>query len=166
MSTRRSTVVASPVGALRIVADDEGIREIWFGSDPPDDAVPQDPLLRRARSQLEEYFAGRRTTFDLPLAPAGSPFQRRVWQALLEIPYGQTESYGELAARLGLVNGARAVGAANRQNPLPIVVPCHRVIGANGRLVGYGGGLERKQVLLGIEARAQVELNFGVPEAH
>jgi len=166
MTTRRSTVMASPVGALRIVADDEGIREIWFVADQVEPGVPADPLLRRARSQLEEYFAGRRTTFDLPLAPAGSSFQRRVWRALLEIPYGQTESYGELAARLGLVNGARAVGAANGQNPLPIVVPCHRVIGANGRLVGYGGGLERKQVLLGIEARAQVELNFGVPEAH
>jgi methylated-DNA-[protein]-cysteine S-methyltransferase len=162
MRTGRSTVLASPVGLLRITADDTGIREIWFGADPGADAgLADDPLLHRATSQLEEYFAGRRTSFDLPLAPVGSPFQRRVWEALRDIPYGQTESYGRLAARLGLGGGARAVGAAIGQNPLPIVVPCHRVIGADGRLVGYGGGLERKRVLLGIEARAQVALDFG-----
>jgi methylated-DNA-[protein]-cysteine S-methyltransferase len=154
-------VLDTPVGPLRIVISDHGLSEIRFGADSRHQAAPGHPVLRSAVAQLDEYFAGRRTTFDLPLAPAGSPFQRRVWEALREIPYGRTESYGALAARLGLVNGARAVGAANGQNPLPIVVPCHRVVGANGRLVGYGGGLERKRTLLEIEARAVVRRNFG-----
>jgi methylated-DNA-[protein]-cysteine S-methyltransferase len=154
-------VLDTPVGPLRIVISDHGLSEIRFGAYSRHQVAPGHPVLRSAVTQLEEYFAGRRTTFDLPLAPVGSPFQRRVWEALREIPYGRTESYGALAARLGLVNGARAVGAANGQNPLPIVVPCHRVVGANGRLVGYGGGLERKRTLLEIEAKAVVRRNFG-----
>jgi methylated-DNA-[protein]-cysteine S-methyltransferase len=153
-------VLDTPVGPLRVVTTD-GLSEIRFGTDSGHQAALDHPALRSAVMQLEEYFAGRRTTFDLPLAPVGSPFQRRVWEALREIPYGRTESYGALAARLGLVNGARAVGTANGQNPLPIVVPCHRVVGANGRLVGYGGGLERKRTLLEIEAKAVVQRNFG-----
>jgi methylated-DNA-[protein]-cysteine S-methyltransferase len=109
-------------------------------------------VLVRTRQQLEEYFAGTRTEFDLPLAPTGTGFQLRVWQALTEIPYGRTESYGHVAARLGLVPGAsRAVGLANGANPISIVVPCHRVIGANGSLTGYGGGLDRKRFLLDLE---------------
>ena len=102
-------------------------------------------------SQLTEYFAGTRTRFELPLAPEGTPFQQRVWKALLDIPYGETISYGELAARLGSRSASRAVGLANGSNPLPIVIPCHRVIGANGKLTGYGGGLPIKERLLALE---------------
>ena len=108
-----------------------------------------------ARAQLEDYFAGRRRTFDLPLAPVGTPFQRRVWEALREIPYGETVSYGVLAARLGQPGAGRAVGLANGQNPISIVIPCHRVIGAGGALTGYGGGLERKRWLLALEGGSE-----------
>jgi len=100
---------------------------------------------------LAEYFAGRRREFDLPLDPAGTDFQRRAWLALTEIPYGETRTYGEQARRLGLVHGARAVGSANARNPLPIVIPCHRLIGATGKLTGYAGGLDRKEQLLRLE---------------
>jgi methylated-DNA-[protein]-cysteine S-methyltransferase len=106
------------------------------------------------RRQLLEYFAGRRTEFDLRLSMAGTPFQESVWRALQEIPYGETISYGELARRIGRPADARAVGTANGRNPIAVVVPCHRVIGADGRLVGYGGGLERKRLLLDLEAGA------------
>ena len=102
--------------------------------------------------QLGEYFAGGRTHFDLPLAPSGSPFQLRVWNALREIPYGQTASYGEIARKVGVPSAPRAVGAANGLNPIGIIVPCHRVIGSDGSLTGYGGGLERKRLLLDLEA--------------
>jgi methylated-DNA-[protein]-cysteine S-methyltransferase len=102
-------------------------------------------------SQLEEYFEGKRRAFDLPLAPQGTPFQQRVWRALLDIPYGETISYGELASRIGNKAASRAVGLANGSNPLPIVIPCHRVIGSNGKLTGYGGGLPIKQQLLALE---------------
>ena len=105
-------------------------------------------------SQLEDYFAGRRREFDLPLAPAGTPFQQRVWRALLDIPYGETISYGELASRIGNKAASRAVGLANGSNPISIVIPCHRVIGANGKLTGYGGGLPIKQQLLALERGA------------
>jgi methylated-DNA-[protein]-cysteine S-methyltransferase len=148
----RETVIDSPVGRIRIVAEDAVIRQIWFVGDDVPLCATGEPLLAAAVRQLEEYFAGRRTSFDLPLAPQGSAFQQKVWAALRDIPYGATVSYGELASSLGLVNGARAVGAANGQNPIAIVVPCHRVIGANGRLVGYAGGLDRKRLLLEVEA--------------
>jgi methylated-DNA-[protein]-cysteine S-methyltransferase len=105
--------------------------------------------------QLAEYFAGRRTVFDVPLAISGSPFQRRVWRALQDIPYGETISYGELARRIGVPSASRAVGVANGHNPISVIVPCHRVIGADGSLTGYGGGLERKRVLLELEAGVQ-----------
>ena len=104
------------------------------------------------RAQLTEYFDGARTAFDLPLALAGSPFQRRVWRALQDIPYGETVGYGYVARRLGVPSAARAVGVANGQNPVCVIVPCHRVIGADGSLTGYGGGLERKRLLLELEA--------------
>ncbi len=117
----------------------------WVHSD---DAAP----FAEAKRQLAEYFAGARTEFDLPLAPEGTEFQRRVWEELTRIPYGQTISYGELARRIGQPGSARAVGLANGRNPISIVVPCHRVIGANGSLVGYGGGLPRKKALLAHEA--------------
>jgi methylated-DNA-[protein]-cysteine S-methyltransferase len=109
-------------------------------------------LLRRVTGQLNEYFAGRRQEFELPLAPAGTEFQQACWQALAEIPYGETRSYGEQAARIGRPDRARAVGAANGANPIAIILPCHRVIGANGSLVGFGGGLETKRRLLDLEA--------------
>jgi methylated-DNA-[protein]-cysteine S-methyltransferase len=117
--------------------------------------VPDDRAFPDAVQQLEAYFAGERTDFDLELSLAGSEFQRRVWQALLTIPYGETRSYGEIAEQIGASGAARAVGLANGRNPIAIIVPCHRVIGASGSLTGYGGGLERKQSLLELERRRQ-----------
>lgn len=153
------TTVPSPIGDLLLAGDDTALTGLYMGVHPggPDatagwrrDAAP----FATVTEQLEAYFDGQRTDFDLPLAPRGTDFQLRVWAALREIPYGQTWSYGALAARLGNPNASRAVGLANGRNPISIVVPCHRVIGADGRLVGYGGGLERKRVLLDLEARA------------
>jgi methylated-DNA-[protein]-cysteine S-methyltransferase len=117
--------------------------------------VPDDRAFPDAVQQLEAYFAGERTDFDLELSLAGSEFQRRVWQALPTIPYGETRSYGEIAEQIGASGAARAVGLANGRNPIAIIVPCHRVIGASGSLTGYGGGLERKQSLLELERRRQ-----------
>ena len=118
----------------------------------------RDDAFADVRSQLVEYFDGRRSEFDVPLGLEGNPFELRVWQALCEIPYGETESYGELAARIGHPGSARAVGAANGRNPISIVVPCHRVIGASGSLTGYAGGLDAKRRLLELEARGQLAL--------
>lgn len=115
-------------------------------------AVKETPLLREAKRQLREYFAGSRSRFDLPLAPAGTLFQRRVWEELQKIPYGETISYGTLAARIGNPKAGRAVGMANHRNPIAIIIPCHRVIGADGSLTGYGGGLPLKEKLLALEA--------------
>ena len=123
--------------------------------DPVGERVDQDPLLRRAVDQLAAYFSRDLKEFDLPLDPQGSAFQQRVWEQLRGIGYGETASYGEIARRLGMTNAAsRAVGLANSRNPIPIVIPCHRVIGADGTLTGYAGGLERKQLLLGLEQEA------------
>ena len=136
-----------------VVDVDEALgREIRFDA-APDPGWVRDPLPD-ATDQLRAYFAGSLARFELRLAPRGTPFQRGVWDALTEIPYGTTTSYGALAARIGRPGASRAVGAANGRNPLPVVIPCHRVIGADGTLTGYGGGLERKQALLGLE-RAQ-----------
>lgn len=149
--------IGSPIGPLLLAASDTGMHAIEFqdarhpvrrGDDWQEGSHP---LLQRAEKQLREYFAGRRRSFDLPLAPQGTPFQREVWQALASIPYGKTSSYGELAARVGKPSASRAVGAANGRNPLPIVLPCHRVIGADGSLTGFGGGLPAKQFLLRLE---------------
>ena len=147
------TNMDTPIGRLGLTATADGLAEIWFGgygAGSDRGAGERDPagILDLARYQLDEYFAGTRTTFDLPLAPAGTPFELGVWELLRRIPAGQTASYGELARTLGDVTMARAVGRANGQNPLPIVVPCHRVIGADGSLVGFGGGLDRKRWLL------------------
>jgi methylated-DNA-[protein]-cysteine S-methyltransferase len=153
------TYFPSPVGELLITANESAITGIYFSSR---DRVPKDragwqedtgqgsagAVLARAQQQLTEYFAGRRTMFDLPLDPSGTEFQRRVWDALRTIPYGATTSYGAIARRLGDPHATRAVGAANGQNPIPIVVPCHRVVGAKGELTGFGGGLDRKRWLL------------------
>ena len=142
----------SPIGGLRIHVSAGLVTAIGFGASSPRGSRTSDPLLDRAEHQLTEYFAGERTEFDLPLASDGTEFQKKVWSELLRIPYGETASYGEIARRLGYEPGiSRAVGAANGANPIPIVVPCHRVIGADGSLTGYAGGVERKQTLLELE---------------
>lgn len=157
-----SAVLASPVGALGVRVGDDGVYEIRFLRDAATDdaAVADDPVLRSVCEQLDAYFAGELTTFDLPLALAGSPFQRRVWEALLEVPYGHTCTYKELAETVGGSANPRAVGSANGSNPIPIVVPCHRVVGADGTLVGYGGGLDTKRALLELEARVRITREF------
>lgn len=156
----RRTTLDTPIGTLRIVASDTGIREILLPLATrtlPTRALDGagDPLLGAACAQLTEYFAGRRRVFDLALDPQGTDFQHRVWQVLRAIPYGTTVSYGEVAHALGRPGAARAVGAANGRNPIPIIVPCHRVIGADGTLVGYGGpspeGLAMKRHLIDLE---------------
>lgn len=146
------TYMDSPIGGLGIHVVDEAITEIDFDARPGGDDDQTSPVLDEAVRQLAEYFAGEREDFDLPLAARGTPFQHRVWDELVRIPHGKTASYGQIAARLGLRPAAsRAVGSANGSNPIPIVVPCHRVIGANGTLTGYAGGLERKRTLLALE---------------
>jgi methylated-DNA-[protein]-cysteine S-methyltransferase len=138
---------------LRLVAGNDGLRAILFGEDESEAAGRDDshPVLLEAASQLSAYFAGSLREFSLPLEMAGTDFQMRVWRKLCDIPYGETRSYRELAVALGNPKAVRAVGAANGANPLPIVIPCHRVIGANGSLVGYGGGLNLKKRLLELE---------------
>jgi len=148
----------TPIGLLRLVADEAGLREIWFSTGrhqraPHPAWIRAREPLAQARQQLEEYFAGVRQQFDLKLHPLGTPFQQEVWWELARIPYGATISYGELARRIQHPQAVRAVGAANGRNPLPIVLPCHRVIGANGSLTGFGGGLPTKQFLLSMESR-------------
>ena len=151
------TEMPSPIGRLRLVGDAAGLREVYLGADDSELPVPDgwardEVALRIAVEQFEAYFAGTRTVFTVPLAADGSAFQRRVWQALGTIPYGETISYAELALRIGQPRAVRAVGRANATNPLPIVVPCHRVIGSSGALTGYGGGLDRKRWLLAHES--------------
>jgi methylated-DNA-[protein]-cysteine S-methyltransferase len=153
MSILLQTTVRSPLGPLRLLATELGIRGVYYTAhkgapELPARELADHPVLLRARRQLEEYFAGARHDFDLPLDVLGTPFQRRVWRALTELPYGQTATYGELAARLQAPRAARAVGRANALNPISIIVPCHRVIGSGGKLTGYAGGLACKQWLL------------------
>ncbi len=153
--------IATPIGELTLTASDTALTGVYFPSSrhgpPPvlshsqSEAGPAGAILARARQQLAEYFARARMTFDLPLAAEGTEFEQRVWDALRTIPYGATTSYGEIARRLGDARNARAVGTANGKNPIPIIVPCHRVIGANGDLTGFGGGIERKRWLLSHE---------------
>ena len=148
----------SPVGPLILVADAAGLRRIDFvnGRNPgmPDPAWRNDAAaLSETARQLKAYFSGELTQFDLPLSPAGTSFQKSVWKELCNIPYGETTSYGELARRMGNPKACRAVGLANGSNPIPIIIPCHRVIGANGKLTGYGGGLPIKEKLLALERR-------------
>ena len=142
----------SPIGGLRIHVSAGLVTAIDFGASAPRGSRTPDVLLDRTEQQLVEYFAGDRTAFDLPLASDGTEFQKKVWSELLRIPYGETASYGDIARRLGYEPGiSRAVGAANGANPIPIVVPCHRVIGADGSLTGYAGGIDRKRTLLELE---------------
>lgn len=156
--TDMSTIMPSPVGTLRLVATDAALVAVLW-ADEPAGRVPVDahdtgadnPILREARRQLQDYFAGQRRTFDLPLDFRGTAFQRRVWSALLTIPYGETRSYGEIARGIGSPDASRAVGAANGRNPISIIAPCHRVIGQNGSLTGFGGGIENKAFLLDLE---------------
>jgi methylated-DNA-[protein]-cysteine S-methyltransferase len=150
--------IESPIGPLLLVADEGGLTYIGLPKRGSAQAAPPDAQhapakLRSVRHQLEEYFAGTRHAFDLPLHPHGTPFQLEVWGALLAIPYGETTSYGVIAQRIGRRNAVRAVGAANGANPLSIIVPCHRVIGSNGDLTGYGGGLPAKRWLLAHERK-------------
>lgn len=149
-------VVPSPIGALTLTGDEAGLQGIFFADARAEalraSCVEDDRPLEAAVCQLEEYFAGRRTAFALSFSARGTAFQRRVWRALSDIPFGSTCSYAEIARRVGAPSAARAVGAANGKNPLPIVVPCHRVIGADGSLTGFGGGMERKRWLLDFEA--------------
>jgi methylated-DNA-[protein]-cysteine S-methyltransferase len=158
------TLLPTPVGELLLTTDGAALTAVFFerhrgGHDVRPEALRRpgvrdddQPVLAAARAQLAEYFARARRTFDLPLAPAGTVFQQRVWQALLDIPYGATTSYGEIARRLGQPPGAsRAVGLANGSNPISIIIPCHRVVGSDGSLTGYGGGLDRKRFLLDLE---------------
>lgn len=146
----------TPLGLLRVATNRHALLALEF--DTPEalgelSSTSRD-LVGRLRDQVDRYFAGERVVFDLPLAPAGTPFQHEVWQALRGIPYGETVSYAAIAARVGRPSAVRAVGAANGRNPIAIIVPCHRVIGTNGTLTGYAGGLERKRALLALEAPA------------
>lgn len=145
----------SPAGWLRLCADTEGLCGVHFIRDVPADAPAcHSELLLRTARELDEYFAGQRREFDLPLSLHGTAFQLRVWEALRQIPYGQTRSYKQLAAMIGQPSACRAVGGANHHNPVSIIVPCHRVIGADGSLGGYGGGLDKKRILLRLEGHS------------
>ncbi|MFN8051581.1 MAG: methylated-DNA--[protein]-cysteine S-methyltransferase [Acidimicrobiales bacterium] len=155
----------SPLGTLTLVASDAGLRAVLFPEERPgrvviveadaeSEAAPEGrlELLERTARQLDEYFAGDRHEFDLELDPVGTPFQLRAWEALRRIPYGATGTYGEQAVRMGSPSAVRAVGAANGRNPISIIVPCHRVVGADGTLTGYAGGMDAKRFLLDLEA--------------
>jgi methylated-DNA-[protein]-cysteine S-methyltransferase len=160
-----TTTMNSPVGELRLIAGDNGLRAILWGAEDAERIASIDddelvegttPVLDEAISQLEEYFAGTRREFDLPLDPAGTEFQQSAWMVLRTIPYGTTISYGQQAERLGDPNKARAVGAANGKNPLSIVVPCHRVVGSNGHLTGFAAGIDVKSWLLDHERQPRL----------
>lgn len=159
------TIVPSPVGKLRLVGSDRGLVAVSWESKrssvPRLETMedPHHPVLVEVARQLDQYFAGQRKEFELKLEFRGTDFQKRVWDELLKIPFGETRTYGEIARRLGNVNAMRAVGAANGRNPIPIIAPCHRVIGASGDLVGFGGGLEVKEYLINFE-RGAIEFKF------
>lgn len=160
--TYKFKTMPSPVGALTLVASDAGLTAILWENDRPGrvklgamEEAPDHPLLIEAERQIQEYFAGERTSFSVPLDFRGTDFQKSVWAALLTIPFGETRSYGEIARQIGRPSASRAVGAANGRNPLSIVAPCHRVIGTNGALTGFAGGLAAKEALLGMERRVK-----------
>lgn len=148
-------IIDSPVGKLRLVAEDGFLTELRFGGEPAviEGTAQDHDVLDKTERQLGEYFRGERKRFDLPLRMKGTAFQRETWQTLKEIPYGETVAYGEIARRMGRPGASRAVGMANHANPIAIIVPCHRVIGRNGRLTGYGGGLDIKRQLLELEQK-------------
>ncbi len=155
-------VIESPIGGIGVSADDDRVCEVAFGASRDLGAEdPVDGVLSDAIQQLREYFAGERIDFELPLlARRGSDFERAVWDAIATIPYGETLSYGAIARAVNEPGAAQAVGLACNRNPLPIIVPCHRVIGSDGKLIGFGGGIERKQWLLQLEARIHIERTF------
>lgn len=153
--------MSSPVGVLKLVAGDKGLTAVLWENDDPKrvrtgeaEEAPDHPMLVRAEQQLTEYFAGERAKFDIELDFVGTAFQKAVWRALLTIPFGETRTYGQLAAALGKPSSARAVGAANGRNPISIIAPCHRVIGSDGNLTGFAGGLDNKRYLLALEGAA------------
>lgn len=157
----RYTYAETPIGSILIAGDGKAIVETYFaGAKPKPDWIRDDDSLRDATDQLRAYFAGERQSFDLPLAPRGTEFQLSVWDALQRIPYGQTTTYSTIAERIGRPAAIRAVGAANGANPIPIIIPCHRVIGTNGSLTGFGGGLDVKRKLLALEARVAGQTLF------
>ena len=154
-----SRTMASPLGRLTLVASDRGLRALlWPGDDPkrvplgPTIEAPDHSVLLETERQVSDYFSGRRTAFSVPLDFVGTPFQKQVWTALLAIPFGETRSYAEIAAFIGAPKAVRAVGHANGRNPISIIAPCHRVVGTNGRLTGFAGGLEAKARLLALES--------------
>lgn len=151
----RMTSYNSPIGRILIIEDGSAITHLYFSDEtsPANVFFEETALLKEAGVQLNEYFTGKRKIFDLPIAPAGTAFQLNVWRALQNIPYGQTRSYGQIARIVGNEKAGRAVGMANNKNPISIIIPCHRVIGFNGRLVGYRGGLDKKAYLLELERR-------------
>lgn len=154
-------VYESKIGPLTILCDDEALLRIDFGTVEHENAVRErSELICITEGQLEEYMAGTRTEFDLPLKPEGTEFQKKVWNALLLIPYGETKSYKDIAVLIDNPKGCRAVGMANNRNPIPIIIPCHRVIGANGSLIGYGGGLDIKVKLLELERSETYQYNY------
>ena len=153
-----SSTMSSPVGLLTLVGQGDDLVGLYFDKDPlaarmRADSRRDDRRLRPAIEQLEEYFAGTRTRFDLSLVPPGTAFQKKVWAALVRIPFGGTATYGEIARAVGRPDASRAVGGANHRNPIAVIIPCHRVIGADGSMTGYGGGLPRKRLLLDLETR-------------
>lgn len=142
-------IIESPIGLLTLIEENGSLSGVRFGA--AEAALRDTPVLIQAAQELGEYFSGERRTFTVPLAPKGTPFQQKCWQALLQIPYGETRTYAEQAAMIGQPKAGRAVGMGNHRNPLPIFIPCHRVIGKNGTLTGYAGGLEMKEYLLSLE---------------
>ncbi|HKK46556.1 MAG TPA: methylated-DNA--[protein]-cysteine S-methyltransferase [Balneolaceae bacterium] len=138
----------SPIGWLELVATDDFLQRIHFLDTEPNSSFQENDLTRRLTDELKEYFYGQRKEFSIPVKPEGTPFQETVWEELKKIPYGQTSTYGEMAQKLGDKNKVRAVGKANGSNPIPIIIPCHRVIGADNSLVGYAGGISKKRFLL------------------
>lgn len=146
----------TPVGKICIGEENGCITHVTWSKIPQEYILEETELILNCKKQLDEYFAGKRKNFDLPLVPKGTEFQQKVWNALMEIPYGETRTYGEIAAAIGNPKAARAVGMANNKNPIGIIIPCHRVVGANGKLVGYAGGMEKKEWLLSLEKNESI----------
>jgi methylated-DNA-[protein]-cysteine S-methyltransferase len=164
------STVPSPVGRLTVVGEGDDLVGLYFDKDPlaakmRATGVKDDGRLRSTVVQLEEYFAGTRTRFDLSLVPSGTAFQKKVWSALVQIPFGATATYGEIARAISRPDASRAVGGANHRNPIAIIIPCHRVIGTDGSMTGYGGGLPRKRILLDLETRTASSGQLGLPGA-
>ena len=147
----KALLCETPIGLLQIVEDDSAITQIRLADNSFSRETEETPLLLEAKRQLTEYFSGKRKNFELPLAPKGTPFQQKVWTALQTIPYGETRSYQQIAEQIGSPKACRAVGLANNKNPIILAIPCHRVIGADGQLVGYAGGIWIKEKLLALE---------------